>query len=1004
MSFFTTHRYWENPQIFEINKLNAHAHWTRAQEQSLNGDWLFKLFNQPEQVPDTLIASTAPEIDWDTIEVPGNWTMQGYDKPIYTNVQMPFHANPPFVPTENPTGVYQRTFEHKHNIGAPRTVLRFGGVESAFFLFLNGKFVGYSQGSRLPAEFDISKFVADGTNLITAVVIRWSDASYIEDQDHWWHAGIYRDVALYSTNETWIEDFFVRTPLDDAYQNATLDVDVWPRHQHDPRHLEGHRVQIMLTDPISDATLFTQTKPVATYDLEQVPCVRFSTEIDEPRLWTAETPHLYQLDIQMVDQTGVVIDKAQHKIGFRQIEIRDREVLINGQPVVFYGVNRHEHDDRKGKVISRESMLADIKLLKDFNFNAVRNSHYPCTEEWYALCDEHGLYVIDEANIECHANYNQLANLPEWTNAFVARGNRMVARTKNHASIVMWSLGNEAGYGANQAAMAGWIRHTDPTRPLHYEGAISRWKGENWDQGHHVTDVVCPMYSTIEELLDYSNDPKANRPLIMCEYAHSMGNSTGNLKEYWETIENNPGLQGGFIWDWVDQGLVKTTADGEEYWAYGGDFGDEINDKNFCINGLISPDRTPHPAMWECLKLFQPFEITAIDLENGVFELFNRRFFTTLDNLVFSCEWHGLTTHTQTQLTLPSVQPRQRVQFNIDLTDVGHYVLRITAHKAEHQDQLIGWSEFKLREIKAKANATTVFPSVTELQPMERSTIIAGGIASRISQGKLSIGALEHSRYPQIWRAPLDNDGYVFEPEREDKYLFHWHQAQLNTVGEQALKTWHNPDTHSLHVTVDDPAGIALHQRISPGDDAVRVDTVIDVDPSLPALPRVGLQYQFDQSDLQYASWFGRGAHENYVDRNTGAALGYYQSKIADLHEAYIMPQSNGNRTETTWILLHESKTSYRGILLVMLQPIEFSISPYTEAELTTAMHTYALPKRSDTYYLNLDIKQMGLGGASCGPDTLPQYLVQPGHYTFSFLAYGVESKGEINHLLKTLF
>ncbi len=1002
MSFFTTHRYWEDPTVFELNKLAAHAHWQRSTAKSLNGDWQFKLFNQPEQIPDSLIQGATLAANWGTIQVPGNWTMQGYDKPIYTNVQMPFHANPPFVPSENPTGVYQRVFEHANSTASGRTVLCFGGVESAFFLFLNGRFVGYSQGSRLPAEFDVSKFLIDGTNLITAVVIRWSDASYIEDQDHWWHAGIYRDVTLYTTTAAWIEDFFVRTPLDETYTNATLEVEVWPKHQNDPRELSGHRVQILLTDLAQDTTLFTQTKAVGDYDLEQVPCVRFHTEVDEPRLWSAESPNLYRLDIQMVDAGGVVVDKAQHNIGFRQVEINGNEVLINGKPVMFYGVNRHEHDEHTGKVISRDSMLADIKLLKDFNFNAVRNSHYPCTEEWYALCDEHGLYVIDEANIECHAMYNQMANLPEWTNAFVSRGNRMVARTKNHASVIMWSLGNEAGSGPNQAAMAGWIRHTDPSRPIHYEGAISRWKGQDWDCGHHITDIVCPMYPTLDELAAYAASSGADRPLIMCEYAHSMGNSTGNLKEYWELIESTAGLQGGFIWDWVDQGLVKTTENGQHYWAYGGDFGDEINDKNFCINGLIWPDRTPHPAMWECLKLFQPFEVKPVDLANGCFELFNRRYFTTLDDVQFECKWQGLVGHVTTSITMPSVGPRERVRFQVDVPDTTGHVLHISAQTTDDK-RLVGWEEFQLQPIVPQLDPIDEI-ALEGLHPVERASIMAGGLVSRISQGQFSIGPLKHTLYPQIWRAPTDNDGYVFEPEREDKFLFHWQKAGIPYVGTQPLQTWHDLDQHALCVSVHEPAGIALKQRITPIDDGLRIDTRIDVDASLPSLPRIGLQYSFDQSELTHVTWFGRGPHENYIDRNAGAALGCYDTSVASFHVPYIMPQSNGNRTETSWVLLHESATSYQGILLVMLQPMEFSVSPYTEAELTSAMHTSALPEPSKTGYLNLDLKQMGLGGASCGPGTLPAYLVNPGRHQFSVLAFEIKTLLALNQRLKTLF
>jgi len=481
-------------------------------------------------------------------------------EPIYTNVKMPIPADPPHVPQDdNPTGVYRRTFTIPDDWTDRQVFVCFDGVESAFYVWVNGLPVGYSQGSRLPAEFDLTSYLHPGENSLTALVIRWSDGSYLEDQDHWWMAGIYRDVTLYATPKVHMFDFFARTELDADYGDATLNVGVKVEN-YAQGDIEGYRVEMQIFDareqamfkqPISDSLLVTD---------EEISKVELSQRVTNPQKWSAEDPYLYTIVLTLKNPAGQTIEVESCKIGFRQVEIKNKELLINGKPVLMKGVNRHDHDDRRGKFITEETMIADIKLMKQFNFNAVRTSHYPNDARWYDLCDQYGLYVIDEANIECHAVYNRLANEPQWTHAFMERGTRMVERDKNHPSVILWSLGNESGYGPNHDALAGWIRGYDPTRPLHYEGAISLNTNPDWHGGHLATDVVCPMYPTIESIVGYATDPKADRPLILCEYAHSMGNSTGNLKEYWQAIEKHHGLQGGFIWDWVDQGSAKSRS------------------------------------------------------------------------------------------------------------------------------------------------------------------------------------------------------------------------------------------------------------------------------------------------------------------------------------------------------------------------------------------------------------------------------------------------------------
>ncbi|MBE2225316.1 MAG: DUF4981 domain-containing protein, partial [Anaerolineae bacterium] len=487
------------------------------------------------------------------------------------------------------------------------TIVCFEGVESAFYLYVNGRFCSYSQGSRLPAEFDITALIQPGANSLQALVIRWSDGSYVEDQDHWWMAGIYRDVYLYAVPNVHLRDVFATTKFDAQFEDATLTVQA--EIESFGADADGFVVEVDVVGG-NGRSLFPSPLAKSYHPNPKfAPKLRFTQTVEKPQKWSAETPTLYTLLVTLKDAAGETIEVVSQRIGFRQTEVVGRELLINGKPILIKGVNRHEHDDKTGKTISEASMITDIKLMKQFNINAVRNCHYPMHPRWYELCDEYGLYVIDEANIEAHANYELLCQDPNWTTAFLERGKRMVERTKNHACIILWSLGNESGYGPNHDALAGWIRRTDPSRPLHYEGAVSHSHGQNWETFALATDITCPMYPSVAEIIDYAQNEKATRPLIMCEYAHAMGNSCGNLKEYWDAIKTYHGLQGGFIWDWVDQGLLKTDENGNRYWAYGGDFGDEINDYNFCINGLIWPDRTPHPALYEYKKLIQPISV-----------------------------------------------------------------------------------------------------------------------------------------------------------------------------------------------------------------------------------------------------------------------------------------------------------------------------------------------------------------------------------------------------------
>ncbi|MFP4054724.1 MAG: glycoside hydrolase family 2 TIM barrel-domain containing protein [Phycisphaerae bacterium] len=607
---------------------------------SLNGTWKFALAANPRSAPDEFPAPDFDDSCWDQVQVPGLFTMQGYDKPHYTNIQMPIATDPPAVPEEdNPTGLYRLQFRMPAEWKNRRVVLHFGGFESCLKVWVNGRAVGFAKGSRLPSEFDVTDFLKRGPNVLAVAVIRWSDGSFVEDQDHWWQAGFHRDVLLRSTAKTWIEDVFARAiPLGGDLAEGRLVVDVSLGGFADLE--EGWSVRGRLLTPTGRDAI---RKPM-TAALDVGAARRNGSKLElrgkirKPRLWSAETPDLYTVVVSLVAPDGQVVECTSTRVGFRRVEVAGRQLRVNGEPVMLRGVNRHDHDDTTGKVISREVMLADLTLMKRFNVNAVRTAHYPNDSLFYDLCDELGMYVMDEANIECHWHYQRLTHDPRWTACFLERGKRMVQRDRNHPSIIAWSMGNESGYGPNHAALAGWIREQDPTRPLHYEGAINRWWSHRDWQGDWAelpvtnrlaTDIHGGMYPAIDALerAASGDDP---RPIIPCEYAHAMGNSCGNLKEYWELFEKHDCMQGAFVWDWVDQGLLKTAPNGRLYWAYGGDFGDEPNDRNFCINGLIWPDRQPHPSLHELKKVTQPVGISAANLKRGEIEIRNKNSFTDL--------------------------------------------------------------------------------------------------------------------------------------------------------------------------------------------------------------------------------------------------------------------------------------------------------------------------------------------------------------------------------------
>ncbi len=837
---------WQNLQILERNKEPAHATLVPYADEPtalagdrtaspyfklLNGEWKFHYAPNPASAPAKFHEPDFDVSGWDSIVVPGNWQLQGYDRPIYTNVQYPFPTDDlPRVPEDdNPTGCYRRTFVIPEEWEGRQIFILFEGVDSAFHLWINGDLVGYSQDSRLPAEFNITSHVHTGENTLAVRVYRWSDGSYLEDQDFWRLSGIYRDVYLWAAPPLHVRDFWVRTDLDEAYRDAVLRVRTQVRNYSD-RDAADYAVEIKLLDTKADQqicksaqTFAVEAGSEATLDLEQA--------VGNPEKWSDEHPYLYTLLITLKDPAGHILETISRQVGFRKVEIKDGQIHVNGVPVLFKGVNRHEHDPDTGHTVSVESMIEDIRLMKQFNVNAVRTCHYPDDPRWYDLCDRYGLYVIDEANIESHGVWDRLTKDPEWLTAFMERGTRMVERDKNHPCVIVWSLGNESGYGPNHTALANWIHEHDPTRPVHYESAtqVRSYRGP---QTAPEIDIVSTMYPSVSKIIEMAQTPGETRPLIMCEYAHSMGNSTGNLKEYWDAVETYPRLQGGFIWDWVDQGIRQVTDDGEEWFAYGGDFGDEPNDGNFCINGLVWPDRRPHPGLWEHKKIVQPVHVEPVDLAEGQVRVINRYAFSDLSGLDISWtlaangqvlqsgELPRLNTPAGESeiVTIPFRKPQLKPGTEYWLTM--HFALAQDTLWAERGHE-VAWAQFKV-PFAVPAGPTLKVAQMPPLQVEESRAEVtvrgqdftlvfdkAGGhIASWRYQGEELV---RQGPALNIWRAPTDNDANTWG---DQKMALRWREVGLDQLQERVTDVEVTQTTPSV-------ARITAHAVKEVGEDAV---------------------------------------------------------------------------------------------------------------------------------------------------------------------------------------
>jgi beta-galactosidase len=1008
---------WENPSILGINKEPAHSHFipypdiptAMANDPDLssfylplNGVWKFHYADKPGDRPTAFYRDDYDVSRWADITVPGNWELQGFGVPIYTDTAYPFPSDPPRIPhDDNPVGSYRRSFAIPDDWEGRRVYLHFGSVKSAMYLWINGNYGGYSQGSKTPAEFDITPFLRRGENSLSVEVYRYSDGAYLEGQDYWKISGIERDVYLYSTKPVRIRDFFARPDLDNDYRNGKLNVSVHVQN-HLAQKCAAYRIRLDLRDagnrPVLDSAIDKDFLMNERAETE----VFFDLGIENPKKWTAETPYLYTLLLSLIDDSGETTEVVACKVGFRKVEIKDSQLRINGVPVYIKGVNRHEHDPVMGRYVQEESMIEDIRLMKRFNVNAVRTSHYPNTPLWYELCDKYGLYIIDEANIESHGVEpykpdRTLADKPEWKNAFLDRTIRMVERDKNHPCIIIWSLGNENGFGQNLAATYNWIKERDPSRPVQSEDAGL--------EPH--TDIFCPMYDRIHEIAQYA-EGEDSRPLILCEYAHAMGNSVGNLQDYWDVIYAHKKLQGGFIWDWVDQGLAAADDTGTPFWAFGGDFGPPgtPSDNNFCINGLVFPDRKIHPHIWEVKKVYQYIKAEPLEPEKGLFRIHNLHDFTNLKDYEMKWEFKGDDrTITEGKLANLDLAPQKSSEVRIPIPKIQpspgvEYFLNLSWQTARKTDLIpegheVAWDQFELPFYAMPKSINMDGIPQIELDQGENQAVITGNtftlifdkktgtIRSLVYEGKELI---QKGPLPNFWRAPNDNDFGNGMPER----CKIWFDAGTKRKIEDISITKNGPSQALILVDTILEAGHSRYETLftilGSGDIFIE-NKFIPGSPDLPELPRFGMQMTLPK-EFDNMEWYGRGPQESYWDRKTGAAVGLYGGKVMDQHHPYIRPQESGNKTDVRWVaLMDEEGTGLLAIGMPLLNASanHFLTEDFENGSRKEQRHATDLKKR-DLVTWNLDYKQMGVGGDdSWGARPHDKYTLFPQEYVYRF-------------------
>lgn len=1053
---FSQNKDWENNHVLHINRESPRAYFIPYIQKkgdsslSLNGSWKFKWSPTPEKREMDFFRQDFCVASWGNIEVPSNWEVQGFGTPIYASAGYVFKINPPFVTDEpketytsyierNPVGQYRRTFTLPDEwSGNGQTFIRFDGVMSAFYVWINGHKVGYSQGSMEPSEFNITKYLNPGLNNIALEVYKYSDGSYLEDQDFWRFGGIHRDITLFHTSDLWINDFTVRTIPDSIYKNFCLEVD-FRLKDYGNRNISGDSITVTLSD-MNDVRILEKTVSAAFILNKNYKAAIMnewfpqrgkrktgviSARIESPKLWTAETPNLYKLDICLHGASGIVYERITSKVGFRSVEVKDGRILVNGNPIRFRGVNRHEHDPHKARVMSEELMWKDLVMMKQANINAVRTSHYPNHPRFYDLCDSIGMYVMDEADIETHGVRGILANNSDWYSAFMDRAIRMAERDKNFPSVIFWSMGNESGYGPNFAAISAWLKDFDPTRPVHYEGA----QGVNGNDPNSV-DVISRFYPrTQDEYLNPGIDEESNmeraenarwerllslaladnggRPVLTSEYAHSMGNALGNFQEYWNEIYSHPRMAGGFIWDWVDQGIIRKTENGEIQIAYGGDFGDKPNLKAFCLNGIIMCDRKPTSKYFEVKKVYQPVYVKLLRWNKidgrCMLEVTNHNHHIGTD--VYDCTWtlfrNGYEADEGT-ICLADINPGNQRCVELLIPE---------AMKGSDKDDLRLTVSFTLKEdcIWAKRGFEVAFEQLAlndnVLAVVNNQEMKSISLKTDDDDETLS---LSNDKFVVSWNkkdASLSSLSYngnvIFSPEQTGTSSY-FQAFRAPTDNDKGFGNWLAKEwvTNNLHSPIVEQPMISL-KKIS--SDVVKVFTKhkytykegyimvennytvygsgsIDIDMKyypygkLPVLPRLGTVFVAD-STLNNVEWYGYGPFETYPDRYRAAKISWWSSKVGDAYTHYPRPQDSGNLESVSVIRIFDNDGN--GIQISAVDnPFSASVLPYSVNDIYEATHDNELEK-SGYVYINIDSAVTGLGNSSCGPGVLKKYAVK---------------------------
>ncbi|RTZ02537.1 DUF4981 domain-containing protein [Flavobacterium sp. RSP49] len=1010
---------WENPEVFQINREPARAAFLPFADEasaiaddytrspwfmSLNGKWKFNWSPTPDERPKDFFKKDFNTTNWKEITVPSNWELGGYGIPIYTNITYPFVKNPPFIDhADNPVGSYRRTFELPENWNERRVYLHFEAGTSAMYIWINGEKVGYSENTKSPTEFDITKYVKAGKNQVAVEVYRWSDGSYLEDQDFWRLSGIDRDVYLYSTANTRIADFFARPDLDASYRNGSLSVDVKLKNMN--KAVKNNQTVLAKLVDATGKEVFAKAFKI-NLKANSTESISFNEKIDSPLLWNNESPYLYTLLLVLKDDTGKSVETVATQIGFRKVELKNGQLLVNGIRIMVHGVNIHEHNPKTGHYQTKETMLKDIRLMKQLNINAVRSSHYPSNLEWVKLCNQYGLFLVDEANIETHGMGAELqgsfdktkhpAYLPEWKAAHMDRIYSLVERDKNQPSVILWSLGNECGNGPVFQEAYNWIKNRDKTRLVQFEQA-----GEEEN-----TDVVCPMYPSMDYMREYAKRKEVKRPFIMCEYSHAMGNSSGNFQEYWDIIRSSNNMQGGFIWDWVDQGFEMTDEVGRKYWSYGGDMGSQnyTNDENFCHNGLVWPDRTPHPGAFEVKKVYQDILFAAVDLKQGIIQVENGFGYTNLDKYRFKYEVlkNGIVIKTGTIAIVLAPQSKKQVQFElpkIATKDGVEYLLNIFAYTKEGTEVLpqnyeVAREQFSIGEPKYFVKAAGDSTNATVKDAQDDITLSAAGVEVTINK---KTGLMQQYKsngdyffnqmpVPNFWRAPTDNDfgNYMQVSSNVWRTVGRFSSLDTMEVKKVAGKTIvvarlflkDVASYYTITYTMDSDGSLTVQNSFKAGKNP------------LAEMPRFGMLFSL-KKEMDNFSYYGRGPWENYQDRNTSSLKGVYESKVADQYVPYTRPQENGYKTDVRWLTL--TNNSGNGIEIEGLQPLGVSALHNYPEDFDPGLtkkhrHTNDITPRNEVV-ICVDLAQRGLGGDnSWGAMPHEQYQLKDREYSYGFV------------------